>query len=244
MTKETANLQYFFSDDTSTDKITLRDEEAHHCRAVLRKKPGDRIFVVDGRGTEVCATVTTMDQKHVYCEVEQRSHKPHELLADITLAAALLKKDNFEWVLEKGTELGVNAFVALETERTVAGPSVKKIERWQKIVLAAMKQSQRSVLPTVRHCGSVAALISDCEGYDMKFVLSQAADKPLKAYLLDRAVAQPLRIMVVTGPEGDFTHTELDLGRAGGLQAVHLGQRRLRSETAAISAVSIIAHLI
>ncbi|MEB2287242.1 MAG: 16S rRNA (uracil(1498)-N(3))-methyltransferase [Anaerolineae bacterium] len=228
------------------DHVLLGGDVAHQLRHVLRLRPGARIVVLDDRGAEYEVALVSVENKQARGDILARRPASGEPSAQVTLAQAVLKKDNFEWVLQKGTEIGVARFVPLITARTVAaggdGVSAAKQERWARIVREAAEQSRRGALPVV------AAPLTFGEALDdLTAGLTLIAWEEERAASLRDAVA-PLRaadapqVTVFVGPEGGFTAEEVAQAQARGAVPVTLGARILRAETAATAAALLVFY--
>ena len=143
---------------------TLREDDiVHQLRSVLRLTVGSQIILCDGSGKEYTAFITSLSSREVVCEI-LAVHEPDERLRHLTLVVALIKKDKFEWVLEKGTELGVTRFIPL-----LASRSEKKSfseERGLKIIREAAEQSGKVFLPQLSHMGVLEDVIRETEGHE------------------------------------------------------------------------------
>lgn len=228
------------------DHVLLRDDVARQLRHVLRLRPGARIVVLDDRGVEYEVALVSVGNKGARGDIVARRPASGEPPAQVTLCQAVLKKDNFEWVLQKGTEIGVARFVPLITARTVAageeGVSAAKRERWARIVREAAEQSRRGALPVV------VAPLTFGEALDhLTADLTLIAWEEERAASLRDAVA-PLRaadapqVTVFVGPEGGFTAEEVAQAQARGVLPVTLGARILRAETAATAAALLVLY--
>lgn len=245
MKPQTADDQYFFvhpADVNIPHSITLRGEEAHHCIKVLRKAIGSRFYAVDGKGNEYLVELTQARKDSVDCSIIESKTRPTELPFNITLAQALIKKDHFDLVVEKCTELGVRAIVPLETSRSLVEPGKNKIERWQKILLSAMKQSRRSVLPQLTDRLSFKEVVEKINVYDLKILFHEKSNLPVFDFV-KTLPHRPEQILILIGPEGGFTDSEVAMAVEHGFISLSLGHRRLRSETAAICGVSLFSNL-
>jgi 16S rRNA (uracil1498-N3)-methyltransferase len=245
MKPQTADDQYFFVHPADVNKphsITLRGEEAHHCIKVLRKAIGSRFYAVDGQGNEYLVELTHAHKDSVECSIIESRLRPTELAFNITLAQALIKKDHFDLAVEKCTELGVSRIIPLETSRSLAEPGKNKIERWQKIILSAMKQSRRSVLPQLTAIVSLKDLVEKSNVYDLKILFHEKSNLPVFDFV-KTLPHRPEQILILIGPEGGFTDSEVAMAVDHGFISLSLGQRRLRAETAAICGVSIFSNI-
>lgn len=229
------------------DQVLLGGEVAHQLRQVLRLRPGARIVVLDNRGTEYEIALVSVENKAARGDIVARRLATGEPLAQVTLYQALLKKDNFEWVLQKGTEIGVSRFVPVVTARTVAGGgagvSAARQERWARIVREAAEQARRGALPGVGAPLSFGDALDDSAAADLSLI----AWEEERATSLRAAVA-PLRtthapqVAVFVGPEGGFTADEVSQATARGVVPVTLGARTLRAETAATVAALLVLY--
>lgn len=241
-----AERRYFYTAPESIDSglsiLYLTDDEARHCLQVLRMKSGDRCYVVNGQGDEYETEIIETVRDRVVCKILNHRMRPNELKVEITLALALIKKDRFEWALEKATELGVHAVIPLKTGRSVVEPGFQKIRRWEKTLIAAMKQSERSMVPVLRPVTDFHVLLAEAGNYDMALIAHEQSARPMISFAGERLKTGTVRSLLIgIGPEGGFTDEEIQSARRHHLTDVSLGPTRLRSETAAIAAVAVIA---
>ena len=129
--------------------LTLSKDEAHHLLHVHRKKRNDLFAAVDGKGTTFDCQINSVEKDKIHAQILKRRRFVGEPVFKLTLALAIPKKARFEWVIEKGTEIGVSSFIPLITNRTITTEKSVKLIRWKKIALVAMKQCKRSILPTI-----------------------------------------------------------------------------------------------
>jgi 16S rRNA (uracil1498-N3)-methyltransferase len=162
---------------------------------------------------------------------------------EIVLLQALPEKERMELIIQKGTELGVSMIVPFQSERSISlqerEKKQKKAHRWQPIALKAMQQSRRARVPRVRECCSFMEALESSEGESLKILLWEKTGEHLKTIL-----RQPLprKIYAMVGPEGGFTKEEVGWAQERGFTPVKLGQRILRTETAAITLVGILQY--
>ncbi|MFQ5649600.1 MAG: RsmE family RNA methyltransferase [bacterium] len=237
-------LFYVEPERIARGRLHLNRAESHHLSHVLRRGPGDRFAAADGQGAVYECEVVTIDKGTVVasiCGTIARLGEPEFLL---TLAVAIPRREKLEWVVEKGTEVGVSCFVPLTTERTVAVAKSVKEARCQKIALAAMKQSRRSILPPVRKPQPFPAFLS-CVSEEIRLIAHEEVTGATVRRVLKPARSQtPAKTGVLcVGPEGGFTGEEIALARACGFIPIGLGPRRLRTETAAIIGAGLILEL-
>lgn len=214
---------------------TLVDAEAHHLLHVMRAKVGEQVTLFDGSGHEFAARIEKPRRGEVELAVLSREAVDRELPFDFMLAVALPKGDRQRWLVEKLTELGASRLVPLETERGVAQPTDKALERLRRTVIEACKQCGRNRLLEIVEPVSLEQAISTAEAscWLAHPALHNHAARPLRELLNDQ---QPnVAVRAIVGPEGGFSETEVQ--RAVELRAtlMDLGPRVLRIETAAVA---------
>jgi 16S rRNA (uracil1498-N3)-methyltransferase len=238
-------MQRFFLLDQKIEPAHRVDLQAirHQLVRVLRAQPGERIVLLDGSGGEFVAELRQVDRQGVWADIVEQRNAAAEPQLCLTLYPCALKADKLEWVLQKGTELGVSRFVPVISQRTVARPVgdlAKKLTRWQAIVREAAEQCGRARLPELTPPLAWQEAVAQANGPRVVLWEEAAADcAGLAAWAAgqrDHARAASLLI----GPEGGLTAGEVLLAQAHGWQAATLGRRILRAETAAIAAVAII----
>lgn len=217
--------------------IAIEGEEAKHISRVLRKQPGENIWVVDGNGKAFEAVIRLVAPEMIECEILFEHHHLHEPDIDVTLAVAQLKNPSrMDWIIEKATELGVRTIIPLQTSRTIARSP--KEDRWNNIALAAMKQSGRCILPKITPPKDLASVIAASSDYDMKLIPYERTDHILFISEALKNRKPPRTALILIGPEGGFTEEEVQMAEKAQFTQVSLGRRRLRTETAAIIALS------
>ena len=210
-------------------------------RQVLRMGVGDRVVaLVDGVGWEVEAELVQVDKKGVTAVPIEKRPVTTEPTTQFTLYACLLKRDNYEWVLQKGTEIGVSRFVPLISERTVAHPP-KKLERWQRIVTEAAEQSGRGCIPEIMPPQKLPDVLAGWQPDTIGLMPWVAADSVTIGSVLELCTSE---VAVFIGPEGGWTDAEVENGRSAGLIPVTLGKRILRAETASIVAATLVMQVV
>lgn len=209
-------------------QVELPPEEAHHALHVLRLAVGDTIGLLDGKGTFAEAELTHVGKRACTARITTRTQDPPERRAHIHLAVAPTKQmERFEWFLEKATEIGVDRITPLRTTRTERGHL--RSDRLEKVLIGAMKQSQRRWLPRLDAWTRLDEMHSDAP---QKFFGWCEGERKELTSLYDPTQDA----VMVIGPEGDFTPEEAEALGAQGFRAVSLGSARLRTETAAIAA--------
>ena len=232
-------MQLFYTTDVQLPQLVLHEEEARHCTQVLRKRLGDTINVVDGRGNLYETVLAKADKKTCTLSVVQT--QPNYAARPYTLHIACAPTKNierFEWFLEKATEIGIDAILPMVcqcSERRQIRP-----DRLEKILVTAMKQSLKAALPTLAPVQSFAQIIADSHTFAGQKMIAHCADDAHKQPLKTAYTAGE-NVLLLIGPEGDFAPEEVALARQHGFVAVSLGTARLRTETAAIVACHTIS---
>lgn len=219
--------------------VTLDEGETRHLRNVIRLRPGDEAYVIDGEGREFLCRVDTIAKRHtVLSIIEAGAPSALESPLDLTLAAAVLKGDNFDLVVQKAVELGVTRLIPLDTERGDVKIRAlrKRLERWNRIVLEASKQCGRAKLMQIEQPQGLVDVLKGSPGGRTLIVFAESGGVEFPARLPND------KLTAVIGPAGGWSPTELETVRSTGSMIVTLGTRVLRAETAAISVAAILQH--
>lgn len=235
-----SNQTYYVQpENIGGDQLTLTQEESRHITKVLRKQKGDAFLATDGAGTTYECQVDSFAHGLVTASILSKDEGRGEPEFQLILAVALLKKDRFKWIIEKGTELGISNFMPIVTERTIGTERSMKPARCRKIAISAMKQSGRSRLPEIADPMTFHALLNASPMADVQLIAHEKDDRQN----LDDVLHTPVRSAVLcVGPEGGFTEEEVIIAREHGYRNFRMGIRRLRTETAAITAAALIMH--
>ena len=213
----------FYSKCIEDEILILQDQEASHATQVLRKKKGDPIHVIDGLGTVYECLISDISKREVTCQINSRTYyEPSEYL---TIAVAPTKnRDRLEWMIEKLVEIGVKKIILLQTQNTERTKT--NMDRIQKKVLSAVKQSLRFYLPEVK-----VMTFDEVLKLDVQFKWIAHCEQDEKTTILEGKSQDQV---VLIGPEGDFTSMEITMAKEAGFLAIDLGAHRLRTETAAL----------
>ncbi len=240
---------YLPSPAWEAERLCLTGDEARHCAQVTRHRVGDQVVIFDGAGRKAEAQIDTLGKAEVHLTVlaEQQISPPRR---PITLLQAVTKGDTFEWIIEKAVELGVRRIVPVITERTIvrldARDAAKKHEKWQRVVLEACKQCGQAWLPEITAPLPLPAALEVAKPDRVRLVASlDPKARRLRGILSeahDEAGFSPLNFAVAIGPEGDFSPAEYEMLASRGWDAWSLGELVLRSETAAVCALSILSY--
>jgi len=218
------------------DRVDLDPDESHHVARVLRLKLGDRVAVFDGRGGEWDATIDEVTKERVSVVVGAERAGEVEPRLTVVLHQAIVRPEKLEWVLQKGTEVGVASFRLVATERVEAAPpSPARLARYGRILMEACKQSGRRVLPSL----TVGPLDAPPGGVCAIALAQGPGSAPLATVLAGPPAPE---VWLAVGPEGGFTPEELDSLAGRGWILASLGPRVLRTETAGCIAAAIVLH--
>ncbi len=222
------------------DSVTISDaEQLHHLREVLRLKVNDAVMVFDSEGNEYYCQITRLTKKQAELGIKTKS-PPAGKKWHITVACALPKNTRMEDIVDKLTQLGVDAIIPMETERVIvrleADKKAARLQRWRKIARGAAQQSQRSNLPRIEPITDIKDIIVRATDFDFRLIPTLFGEARRIHEVLARA--RPGNILVLIGPEGDFTPQEVALAQSAGFIPVSLGETVLRVDTAAIAVVS------
>lgn len=231
------------------EKLVITGGDAHHLGRVMRAKAGDRILVADDEGKVGEYELTGFTESSVSMRLVQYVEERTESPVEIVLAQCLPKGDKLELIVQKATELGVNAIVPLASDNCVVRYDGKKAqarqEKWQKIADEAGKQCGRSRLPEVQPVQPFGEWLREMAGEQsgdtaICMCYENELQQGMKDFLQGQRTAK--RFVVIIGPEGGFSLAEAALAKELGIASVSLGTRILRAETAAISAVALIQY--
>ena len=233
-------MQLFYSPNITPPIHTLVEEESKHCVRVLRLGVGDHLHITDGKGNLYRARIIEAHQHHCTIQVVETFAEYEKLPYSLTMAVAPTKNiDRYEWFLEKATEIGVSRFIPIECDhserRTI------KHDREMRVITSAVKQSLKAYHPQLDELTPVKQVIATpFEG--QKFIAhcdSSFGERPF----LPATIKKNENILILIGPEGDFSPEEIKFATENGFQPISLGTQRLRTETAAVTAAVMVATM-
>lgn len=233
-------MKRLFVPTAAAGPLTVHGPRVHHLAVVLRVQPKDRLEIFDGAGRSFDAVVTSVEPDSISLELGPARHTAPP--RRITIVQGLPKGDKLELVLQKATELGASAFIPAAAKRSVVKLTDgvdKKLERWRRIVEEAARQSGRSDVPEVLAPVTLSAL----ELADTSVLVLDEEERERTLSMAVNALEPARPIALVIGPEGGLDRSELDALTRRGAQSVTLGGLVLRTETAALAALSVIRHL-
>lgn len=228
-------MHCFYEADLSGESVLLSEEESKHAVRVLRLSAGDKVELLDGKGTRAVAEVSDDHPKRCILKIVSRNTESTGRNFHLHIAVAPTKNiDRIEWFVEKATEIGIDEITFLECEHSER--DVIKTDRIEKVAISAMKQSQQSHLPKINELTSFGSFISACEA-DIKLIAHcvDSERKSLKNFNFENK-----SVAILIGPEGDFSQEEITAALDAKFIPVVLGFTRLRTETAALYAVNTV----
>ncbi len=232
-------MQLFYNPslDNSFKQFSFSSDESKHIVKVLRKKEADVLNITNGKGYLFEAEIIDANPKKCKAQIVS-TEKTIARLHSLHLAVAPTKmNDRFEWFLEKATEIGVTEITPILCEHSER--KVIKPERLEKVLQSAMKQSLQTYLPKLNQLTSYQDFLKSANG-DLKFIAHCEEEEKEE---LKRRLAADKDVVILIGPEGDFSNTEIQLAYTNGFVPVSLGKNRLRTETAAIYACTVVATI-
>jgi 16S rRNA (uracil1498-N3)-methyltransferase len=233
------------------NNLMLCESESHHCLNVLRLKEGDKINAFNGQGEEVHTEIKIATKSQVQLKKSQPTQSIKSK-TQIVLGQAIPKGKNMDLIIEKATELGISEIYPIISDRSIVRISsnelVKKQEKWQRVAIEACKQSGQNWLPKVHIPKKPEELIqSDQLKYDLLLIASLQKEsnhfkKILSEYQISHQNIKPRSVLILIGPEGDFTPSEINVALNFGCAPMTLGPIVLRSETAALYSLSVLSY--
>ena len=233
-------MQLFYNPDIGADttEINFSKEESRHIVKVLRKKEGDRIDITNGKGLHFISTIVQASDKKCRVSITEikEIEKPWNYHLHIAIAPTKMN-DRYEWFLEKATEIGIDEITPLLCENSER--KVIKPERYEKVIVSAMKQSLKFTLPKLNPLTRFTDFINQAES-DLKLI-AHCEDTDKNS--LKELIKPQQKILILIGPEGDFSPKEIDLALQHHFIPLSLGKSRLRTETAGLYACNAVSIL-
>lgn len=219
----------------STTSLTLSADASHHLSRVLRVKINDPLIIFNGRGGEYSAHISAINKKTVTVSIDKFIERDVESPLEMCLAQGISRGEKMDFTIQKAVELGVKKIIPLFTERCnvklTQERSEKRWQHWQSIIISAAEQSGRTFIPELTMPVSYADWINAVE-FECGFVLSPVANS------ISNQLTHPASITLIVGPEGGLTAEEEQQALAKGCSQLNLGPRILRTETAALTAIT------
>jgi len=246
--------RYFIKNDQliDDDQAIIIGDDVHHIRDVMRFSVGDRIILCTYDKRSFLAEITYLNRMEIAAKVVEEKAENVELPIFVTISQGITKGDKFDLVVQMATECGASDFVAVAMKRSVAKidekKTQKKVERWQRIALAAARQSHRQIVPSIKMPVDLKGLVAMACEYDVCIfayeMRAQTSDLRPQNVLADviRKFKPRMRVLVLIGPEGGIDESEAHILIEAGFKEVGLGPRILRTETAPIYVMSTISY--
>ncbi len=238
--------RFFVSpEQINNEQVYISGPDVNHIKRVLRLGPGDELMVLDGRGGAYEAVIEKTCREQVICTIKKEVPAGTGLSVRVTLVQGIPKGDKMDFIIQKGTELGISRVVPLICRRSVvklAGDkSLKRLERWRRIALEAAKQCRRPDVPEVKVPAGWNRVLEELPPEAAAFIPWEGEKtRTLKGILQGSAVKK--QIYVFIGPEGGFTPDEVRTAGEYGVCPVTLGPRILRTETVGLAVLSMILY--
>lgn len=237
----------FFVDESSFagDVVRLSTEQAHQVCHVLRLGPGDPLVLLDNAGFEYDVMLAEVSARQAVARITGRRPAAGEPKRQVTLFQSLLKRDKFETVLQKATEVGVCRVVPVQTDRSLVRAKqidAKKMTRWQRILTEAAEQAHRGRIPDLEPAIAFSSVLKQIDQFDRVLIAAPSEKSPTLREALVQGGRAPASVAILIGPEGGFTDEEVSQAESQGAVAVGLGPRIFRTETAAIVAAALVLY--
>ena len=232
-------MQLFYAPDITLPVYELPEEESRHCIKVLRMTRGSTLYLTDGRGNLFRAEMEDVSPLNCSVRIMETFPEFEKRGYSLTMAVAPTKNmERFEWFLEKATETGVDSIIPIECDHSER--RVIKRERQEKVITSAVKQSLKSYHPQLENITPFEKVIG--MPFDGRKLIAHCREDFPRAFIGD-VIGQEGELLILIGPEGDFSRGEVELAYKNGFTGISLGGSRLRTETAALAAVTITAFI-
>lgn len=241
-------MQHFFADPSwvQGNRIYLEGSDVNHMRNVLRMKPGEDVSVNDGQGNTYLCCVDGYEGEQAVLDILKKMAADTELPSRLVLFQGLPKGDKMEWIVQKAVELGAYQIVPFAAKRSVVRldekKSAKKTARWQAIAKSAAEQSGRGIVPEVTEVRSYKDALKAASDLDVILIPYELEEGMAKTKEIVSRIRPGQSVGIFIGPEGGFETEEIEQARQAGAEPVSLGARILRTETAGLTALSILMY--
>lgn len=241
-------MQQFFVEPSQvgTDSIIMEGSDVSHMKQVLRMKAGDDVMISDGEGNRYLCCIDRYEEGKAVLNLLKALEEKMELPSEIYLFQGLPKGEKMEWIVQKAVELGAAGVIPFAARRSVVRLDEKKARkkqtRWQAIAKGAAEQSGRDRIPEVSEVQTWKKALESASQLDLAMIPYELECGMEKTSRLVETVGPGMRIGVMIGPEGGFEEAEIEEARQAGIHPISLGKRILRTETAGITALSILMY--
>lgn len=243
-------MSHFFinSAQVAGELLTIVGEDVNHMKNVLRMREGERFTAADENGICYRCEVEVLDKQQVTGKILEKAQGDTELPARIVLFQGMPKSDKMELIVQKAVELGAFEIVPVMTKRAVvkldAKKEVSRVKRWQSIAEGAAKQSGRMIIPHISEVKSFAQALEMAKELDISLIPYECARGMDGTRAIFSGIRRGMNIGIFIGPEGGFEPSEVEAAKEAGISPVTLGKRILRTETAGLTALSILMYLL
>lgn len=245
-------MQKFFVTEKQVNKNIVKIEggDVNHLRNVLRANLGEKIqiCIIDIKKNYICE-IKEIQKKYIKCKIIEEKESEQEPTVKVSILQGLPKAEKMEFIIQKSVELGAYDVTPVEMSRSVVklneNNKIKKIQRWRKIAEVASKQCKRDIIPEVKDIKNIKQICNLINEYDILFVAYEnEKNTKLKEELkkLKNSDKKDLKIAILIGPEGGITEQEIDELQKKGAKVITLGKRILRTETVALTILSVIMY--
>ena len=229
-------------------EIVITGADVNHIRNVLRMRADEEVLIADGQGAEYRCKLTELGENEVRAQILWKLDGNAELASAITLFQGLPKSDKMDLIVQKCVELGVDRIVPVSTKRAVVKLDAKKeqirLKRWNTISESAAKQSGRGVIPEVSGVMSFGKALEEAKKLDVLLIPYERAEHMTETRRVMGEIRPGQSVGIFIGPEGGFEESEVEEAVAAGAQAITLGKRILRTETAGLAVMAMLSYLL
>jgi len=242
-------VQRYFVNKQEQGRFIIEGEDRHHIIKVMRMTADEEIICVDPGGRSALCKIAEITDEAVIADIVKWNDETAELPVKVAIACGLPKGDKFEWIIQKGTEMGAHCFVPFAAARSVVKldekKSGKKVERWQKIAKEAAEQSHRNHVPEVTSPMDFQSLLKASEAYQFKLAAYEEESRSGETSVFPATLSQLKSgdsVFVVFGPEGGLSDKEVKQFKENNFKLCGLGPRILRAETAPLYVLAAISY--
>ena len=229
-------------------EIVITGADVNHIRNVLRMRTDEEVLIADGQGAEYRCKLIELSENEVRAQILWKLDGNAELVSAITLFQGLPKSDKMDLIVQKCVELGVDRIVPVSTKRAVVKLDAKKeqtrLKRWNTISESAAKQSGRGVIPEVSGVMSFGKALEEAKKLDVLLIPYERAEHMAETRRVMGSIQPGQSVGIFIGPEGGFEESEVEEAVAAGAQAITLGKRILRTETAGLAVMAMLGYLL
>ena len=229
-------------------EIVITGADVNHIRNVLRMRADEEVLIADGQGAEYRCKLIELGENEVRAQILWKLDGNAELASAITLFQGLPKSDKMDFIVQKCVELGVSRIVPVSTKRAVVKLDAKKeqtrLKRWNTISESAAKQSGRGVIPEVSGVMTFGKALEEAKKLDVLLIPYERAENMAETRRVMGSIQPGQSVGIFIGPEGGFEESEVEEAVAAGAQAITLGKRILRTETAGLAVMAMLGYLL